>query len=89
MKSVKRNLSSLATKTTVFTDEGLSTLFVEVEAIVNSRLLFPVLFAEDCERPKAPSDLLTMKNDVRLPPVQSTTRDSLIANKWRQVWPNG
>ena len=85
VKSVKRVLSSLAPKTTVFTDEGLSTLFAEVEAIVNSRPLFPVSFAEDCERPISPADLLMMKNDVYLPPVQSTETDGLIANKWRQV----
>ena len=44
VKSVKKVLTSLAPKTTVFTDEGLSTLFVEVEAIVNSLPLFPVSF---------------------------------------------
>ena len=80
-----RVLSSLAPKTTVFTDEGLSTLSAEVEVIVNSRLLFPVSFAEDCERPISPADLLTMNNDVHLPPVQSTETNGLITNKWRQV----
>ena len=84
MKSVKKVLTSLATKTTTFTDEGLSTLFTEVEAIINSRPLFPVSFVENCERSLAPADLLTMKADVRLPPVQSKENDAVFLNKWRQ-----
>ena len=84
VKSVKQ-VFALAPKTTVFTNESLTTLFTEVEAIVNSRPLFPVSFVEDCERPLAPADLLTMKADVRLPPTESTQIDVQRSNKWQQV----
>ena len=68
-------------------DEALHMLLVEVEAIVNSRLL-TVETINDVSSyiPLSPSHLLSMKSKVVLPPPGSFTPADLYSRKrWRRV----
>ena len=68
-------------------DEALHTLLIEVEAIVNSRPL-TVETTNDVGSyiPLSPSNLLTMKSKVVLPPPGSFTPADLYSRKrWRRV----
>ena len=68
-------------------DEGLRTLVVETEAIINSRpLTVESLSDVNSEIPLSPSNLLTMKSNVIMPPPGVFNRPDLYSRRrWRRV----
>ena len=69
IRSVRSVLSSfLKTHAGRLNDECLQTLFVEVEAIVNSRPLTVDSLNDESAEPLTPNHILTMKTKVVLPP---------------------
>ena len=67
-------------------DEGLRTLVVETEAIINSRPLTVESLSDNSEIPLSPSNLLTMKIDAIMPPPVVFNRLDLYSHRqWRQV----
>ena len=69
IRSVRRVLSGIAPETT-FSEERLSTFFVEVESILNSRPLTPFSFVDALDRPLTPKDLLLLSAEKELPPTE-------------------
>ena len=67
-------------------DESFRTMLCEVEAIVNSRpLTFPSTDPND-QNPISPSNILTMKTKIILPPPGVFQREDLYARRrWRHV----
>ena len=84
IRSVRKILTSITSQTT-FTEEGLTTLFVEVEGILNSRPLTPVSFLEEIKRPLTPNDVLQLCPTSGMPPTDIANSDSLIVRKWRHA----
>ena len=67
-------------------DESLRTLFIEVEAIVNSRPLSADVLSDSSIEPLTPNHLLTMKTKVILPPPGIFQRADVYCRKrWRAV----
>ena len=68
-------------------DKGLRTLVVETEAVINSRpLTVESLSHINSEIPLSPSNLLTMKSDVIMPPPGVFNRPDLYSRRrWRRV----
>ena len=68
-------------------DESLSTLLAETEAIVNSRpLTVDTLGDVQSEPPICPSNILTMKSKVVLPPPGHFVKaDEYTRKKWRRM----
>ena len=62
-------------------DESLRTLLVEVEAIVNSRLLTAGNLNDESMEPLTPNHLLTMKSRVVLPPPGSFQEAEVYCRK--------
>ncbi len=78
--------SQLKDKAHLLDDETLHTLLVEVEAIVNSRPLTVDNLNDPDSLPLAPSQLLTMKSRVVLPPPGVFLKEDLYTRKrWRRV----
>ena len=67
--------------------EGLRTLVAETEAITNSRPLTVESLSDiNSEIPLSPSNLLTMKSDVIMPPPGIFNRPDLYSRRrWRRV----
>jgi len=84
IRSVRKILSALLTQQTV-TDEGLATVMVEVESIMNSRPLTPVVLDPDGEEPLTPNHLLLMRGSPNLPPGDFSSTDMYSRKRWRQV----
>ena len=84
IRSVRRVLTSL-TSETKFSEEGLVTLLIEVESILNGRPSTPVSFVEDLQHPLTPKDLLLLCPGTRLPPTSTDNADAIYANRWRQA----
>jgi hypothetical protein len=87
IRTVRNVLSSLLKDTPArVDDETLRTLFVEVEAIVNSRPLAVDNLNDETADPLTPNHLLTMKSKVLLPPPGAFERADLYCRKrWRKV----
>ena len=67
-------------------DESFRTLLCEVEAITNSRPLTFALSDPNDLGPLSPSNLLTMKTSVVLPPAGVFQRaDVYMRRRWRRV----
>ena len=67
-------------------DESFRTLLCETEAIINSRLLTFASSDPDDLHPLSPSNLLTMKTSVVLPPAGVFQRaDVYMRRRWRRV----
>ena len=68
-------------------DEALRTLMAEVESIINSRpLTVETLSDINSQIPLSPSNLLTMKTNVVMPPPGVFTKPDLYSRRrWRRV----
>ena len=68
-------------------EESLNTLFIEVEAIVNSRpLVVETINGVNNEVALSPSHLLTMKSEVVMPPPGAFGKPDLYCRRrWRRV----
>ena len=68
-------------------DKGLRTLVAETEAIINSRLQTVESLSDvNSEIPLSPTNLLTMKNDVIMPPPGVFSKPDLYScRRWRRV----
>ena len=66
-------------------DEALRKLFVEVEAVVNSSLLnLDTISDADSQITILPSNILTMKSNVEMPPPGNFEKANLYCRKtWR------
>ena len=79
--------AQLKTNGSSLKDENLRTLITETEAIINSRpLTVETLSDVNSEMPLSPSQLLTMKTDVILPPPRTFLRPDIYSRRrWRRV----
>ena len=84
IRSVRKILNSVANEQTL-TDEGLHTLFCEVEAIVNGRPLTAVSEDPHDIEPLTPNHLLLMKVKPTLPPAISDSKDQYARRRWKQI----
>ena len=87
-RSARNILSSLLkTHGRSLNDEALSTLMAEVEAVMNSRPLTVELLSDgNSLNPISPSNLLTMKSKVVMPPPGEFGRADIYCHKrWRRV----
>ena len=66
IRSVRRILNAL-TQMQTLTEQGLVTFMTEVEGILNSRPLVPLML-HDSEEPFTPNHLLLLRGDPNLPP---------------------
>ena len=67
-------------------DEGLRTLLVEVEAVINSRPLTAENLSDETVEPLTPNHLLTMKSKVVFPPPGAfEAADVYCRKRWRAV----
>ena len=88
IRSVRSVLNALLERQgTQLDDESLRTLMVEAEAVVNSRpLTTESASSTESTLPLSPSNLLTMKTKVILPPPGNFQRPDLYSRKrWRRV----
>ena len=81
IRTVKNVMQSLSPHHAL-TDENLATLFVEVEAMVNSRPLTPFTFVEGNDKPLSPNDMLIFKPSHTLVSSASPS-DAYSTNRWR------
>jgi len=88
IRSARRILSSLLYHHgESLNDESLRTLIVETESIVNSRpLTVETLNDPESELPLSPSNLLTMKSDIVIPPPGTFESADIYSRKqWRRI----
>ena len=87
IRSVREVLQSLLKNNAhILNDESLHTLLLEAEAIVNSRPLTVENINDPDSLPLSPSQLLTMKAKIILPPPGTFQKEDLYARKrWRRV----
>lgn len=88
IRSARQILTSLLkTHGSSLDDESLNTLLIETEAILNSRpLTVNTLSDANSFLPISPSNILTMKSDVVLPPPGEFPKPDVYSRKrWRRV----
>ncbi|XP_033095627.1 uncharacterized protein LOC117100162 [Anneissia japonica] len=84
IRSVRKVLTAL-TKEQVLKDEGLRTLFCEVENIVNNRPITRVFDDPKDSQPLTPNHLLLLRSGSQLPPATLDHGDSYSTKRWRQI----
>ena len=84
IRTVRKIMSALV-KQQLLTDDSLSTLFCEIEAIVNNRPITTVQGSAGDLDPLTPNTLLLMKNNENLPPAVSDRPDQYAKKRWRQI----
>jgi len=88
IRSARRILTALLDEhKELLNEESLRTVMVETEAIINSRpLTVETINDSDSSLPLSPSNLLTMKSDVILPPPGIfESPDKYSRKQWRRV----
>ena len=84
IRSTRKILSSLLNQQTV-TDEMLLTLFAEVENILNSRPLTPIVIDPENNEPLTPNHLLQVGCSPNLFPGVFSSADNYSKQRWKQV----
>lgn len=84
IKSLKKILQLLFHEQTL-DDEGLSTVFCEVEAIMNDRPLITVSNVSNDLEPLTPNHLLHMKHNLVIRPGIFEKSDTYLRRRWKQV----
>ncbi|XP_077968353.1 uncharacterized protein LOC120334750 [Styela clava] len=67
------------------THEKLETLLVEVESILNSRPITPVIMDHSADEPLTPNHLLLVGSSPNVSPGVFTKRDCYVRQRWRQI----
>ena len=84
IRSVRRILNAL-TQMQTLTEKGLITLMTEMEGILNSRPLVPLMLHDFEKDPLTPNDLLLQKGNPNLPPGTFDTNSYYTRRHWAQV----
>ncbi|XP_035985471.1 uncharacterized protein LOC118558973 isoform X4 [Fundulus heteroclitus] len=84
IRSIRSILVSVL-KEQVLDDEGLQTVFCEVEAILNDRPITKVSDDSNDLEALTPNHLLLMKNKPVLPPGLFNQKDLYVRKRWKQV----
>ena len=84
IRTIRKVLDALLTER-VFTEETLTTLMCEVEAIVNGRPLTYVSSDKDDPQPLTPNDLLLAGGSVSVPVGAFRAEDLYAKRRWRQA----
>ena len=73
------------TREQTLTDDGLNTLFAEIEGILNSRPLTRISSDPNDLRCLTPNHLLLLKGKASMPPGVFQREDNYVRRRWRQV----
>ena len=85
IRSVRKILTAL-TRDQALDDEAFSTFITEVEGILNSRPLVPIMFDDSTQNePLTPNHLLLLRGTANLPPGLFSKRDCYARRRWAQV----
>ena len=84
IRSIKRILPALIQQQ-VITDDLLLTLFAEVEYIINSRPLTPLLMDPEHDAPLTPNHLMMLRGNCDQAPGIFQSDDQYSRKRWRQV----
>nr|XP_054769202.1 uncharacterized protein LOC129276822 [Lytechinus pictus] len=84
IKTVRKVLFSLTTQQ-ILTDEGLQTLFCEIESIINSRPITMVTNDVNDVEALTPNHVLLLNTKPQLPPSITVNTDVYARRRWRQV----
>jgi len=84
IRSCRKVLTALLSEQTL-SGEGLLTLIVEVEAILNSRPLTPITLDPSSDGPLTPYHLLLQKGCAQLPPGVFSKEDDYGRRRWAQI----
>ena len=84
IRTVRKIMASLV-KQQILNDDCLSTLFCEIEAIVNSRPITAVQGDAGDLEPLTPNHLLLLKNNENYSPTVSDMLDQYAKRRWKQV----
>ena len=84
VRSIRRVLSIL-NPGLIYNEDVLHTVLTEIEAIINSRPLFPITFLDVEERPLTPNDLLLPDANVSLLSPQPDKSDQYLLNKYKRT----
>ena len=85
IRSVRKILTAL-TRDQILNDEAFSIFMTEVEGILNSRPLVPIMFDDSTQNePLTPKHLLLLRGTANLPPGLFSKRDCYTRRRWAQV----
>ena len=82
--SIRKILNALIGSQTL-NDEGLVTFMTEVEAILNSRPLVPVMYDDKGQKPLTPNHLLLFKGNPNLLPGFFDKKHCCTCRRWAQI----
>ena len=88
IRTIRKILNALLTETShliKITDDVLSTLFCEIENILNSRPLTAISTENDDQMILTPNHILRLSNTTLFPPGVFEKRDISLKRKWRQA----
>ena len=86
IRSIRKILNSLLLSHNIkLSDEHLSTLFCEIEAILNNRPLTEISSDPLDNEPLTPNHLLLFNAGITFPPGLFTSSDSCTRRRWRQI----
>ena len=84
IRSVRKILNALM-GTQTLSNEGFLTLIAEVEAMLNSRPLVPIILDASSYEPLTPNHLLLLRNCPNLSPGQFQNEDYYTRRRWAEI----